>query len=261
MASDSYKPLADKAHAEVKAFVRLSRRNPWLAIALLCCVVGWGVFPLVGWFNRGAKIDELKNEVGLKSARIQELETQLTPFKTIAFDRFSKADAEALKRLAETIISLQNDYSNQFATIESLRVQLERVRKTSQKRGELLTANSHLVLADLKKMKPRRVACSVVPGDGETVDFAKTLLAMFSLAGWESVNVVNQMQIDEFNEQFIGVTVYVPGSNKNHQDCIAIHRLLTSIGIQCRIGQVDNYFDKPYDPEKEILLNLGRIDR
>jgi len=261
MAANEYQPLADKAQAEVSGFVRLWRRQKWLAILLLCGVVGWGFFPLVAWFHRGEKITDLEKEIGSKSAKIQELETQLTPFKTLALERFSKADTEALQKLAATIISLQTDYSNNIATIESLRSQLEQVRKSGQKRSQILTENSQLVVGTLKGIKARKIACSIIPGDAETIDFAKSLLNAFAIAGWETVNTVNKMQLDEFNEQFVGVTVFVSSKNEKYPDCLQIQQLLSSIGIQCRVQRVDVYFDKPYDPENQILLNIGRIDR
>lgn len=42
----------------------------------------------------------LKQDLGKAAARIQELEFQLTPYRMLALERFGKADAETLRKLA-----------------------------------------------------------------------------------------------------------------------------------------------------------------
>jgi hypothetical protein len=50
--------------------------------------------------------DNLQREVNQKTVEIQRLETLLTPFRTIAVQRFAGPDNEALKKLADQIVAL-----------------------------------------------------------------------------------------------------------------------------------------------------------
>jgi hypothetical protein len=53
------------------------------------------------------KIDQLEEENSDKTAEIQRLETQLTPFRTIALEKYTGSEQEALKRLAEELEDLK----------------------------------------------------------------------------------------------------------------------------------------------------------
>jgi len=53
------------------------------------------------------KIDQLEKENSNKTAEIQRLETQLTPFRTIALEKYTGSEQEALKKLAEEFENLK----------------------------------------------------------------------------------------------------------------------------------------------------------
>lgn len=55
------------------------------------------------------KINNLENERSQKISEIQRLETQLTPFKTIALEKFTGDENQRLQKLAQEIRTLRHD--------------------------------------------------------------------------------------------------------------------------------------------------------
>lgn len=67
---------------------------------------------------------ELKDDLKSKNAEIQRLETLLTPFRTIALERYTAPEAEALSKLAEQINQLQSNDELKSQRIRELESQL-----------------------------------------------------------------------------------------------------------------------------------------
>jgi hypothetical protein len=63
--------------------------------------------------------------------KVHDLELEVLPFRNLAVQQFNAADAESLKKLAESMTTLHNDYSNQLETINNLRDQIEQLRKAN----------------------------------------------------------------------------------------------------------------------------------
>jgi len=91
------------------------------------------------------KIDQLENDNSAKTAEIQRLETQLTPFRTIAIEKFTGSEQEALRQLANELEILKNfvdpykkDISYAIADIEVIIKSDERLNTTYADRGGLL---------------------------------------------------------------------------------------------------------------------------
>lgn len=59
--------------------------------------------------NKEKLINELNQQLSQKHSEIQHLETQLTPFKTIALEKFTGDENERLRKLAQEIENLQKD--------------------------------------------------------------------------------------------------------------------------------------------------------
>src|SRR5436190_14990140 len=59
------------------------------------------------WSRHAKENSALKQDLDKAAAKVQELEFELTPFRTLALEKFSRADAETLKKLAEQMTSLQ----------------------------------------------------------------------------------------------------------------------------------------------------------
>lgn len=66
-----------------------------------------------------------------QSAEIQRLETQLTPFRTIALEKFAGPEGEALKQLAERITTIDESLANAKKELEKTKQEL--VQKTSDR--------------------------------------------------------------------------------------------------------------------------------
>jgi hypothetical protein len=91
------------------------------------------------------KIDKLEKENSDKTAEIQRLETQLTPFKTIALEKYTGPEQEALNKLAHEIEKLKNyvdplkkPISYAVADVEVIVKSDEQVNTTYMDRGGLL---------------------------------------------------------------------------------------------------------------------------
>ncbi len=61
-------------------------------------------------------IADLKEGLRNKDSEIQRLETQLTPFKTIALEKYTGSEQERLQKLAERIQELENPLKKTIAS-------------------------------------------------------------------------------------------------------------------------------------------------
>jgi hypothetical protein len=95
-------------------------KQKWYKKASVQTALVYGVFLLIGialpyFFKVPALENEIKNlskECSDKSDEIQRLETQLTPFKTVALEYYPGPEAEALSKLALKISEIENSISN-----------------------------------------------------------------------------------------------------------------------------------------------------
>ncbi len=59
---DDHKPWADRLNDEVEAFFRLWKNRRWLAVVFIVTVLAVCAFSIVGWVQRGNKINELESK-------------------------------------------------------------------------------------------------------------------------------------------------------------------------------------------------------
>jgi prefoldin subunit 5 len=64
--------------------------------------------------------ENLKQSLQTKEAEIQRLETLLTPFRTIALERYTAPESEALRKLASDMNRVQQDLQDKSDTIKTL---------------------------------------------------------------------------------------------------------------------------------------------
>jgi prefoldin subunit 5 len=64
-------------------------------------------------------VSNLKEELKNKNSEIQRLETQLTPFKTIALEKYTGTEQERLNKLSERIKELENPLNKPIASAEA----------------------------------------------------------------------------------------------------------------------------------------------
>ncbi len=112
------------------------------------------------------KIAQLEKENFDKTAEIQRLETQLTPFKTIALEKYTGPEQEALRKLADELEKLKNyvdplkkPISYAVADIEVIVKSDEQINTTYMDRGGLLVFvknNQSLLLVSDTKSRARQ---------------------------------------------------------------------------------------------------------
>lgn len=146
----------------------------WYQKASVQTAVVSGIFLLIGIaipyvFKVPAlenKIAQLEKENFDKTAEIQRLETQLTPFKTIALEKYTGPEQEALRKLADELEKLKNyvdplkkPISYAVADIEVIVKSDEQINTTYMDRGGLLVFvknNQSLLLVSDTKSRARQ---------------------------------------------------------------------------------------------------------
>ena len=85
----------------------------------------------VGHQRSALKLDNetLEREVTNKTAEIQRLETLLTPFRTIALEKYTGNEKEALRKLAEYVIALQEKDAEQTKRIKELQKEVDHAKE------------------------------------------------------------------------------------------------------------------------------------
>lgn len=72
-------------------------------------------------------------------AKVHDLKLEVLPFRNLAVQQFNKADAEGLKKLAESMATLHKDYSAQLATINNLHTQIDQLKKANDETAAKLS--------------------------------------------------------------------------------------------------------------------------
>jgi hypothetical protein len=150
----------------------------WYQKASVQTAIVSGVFFLIGvaipYFFKipilENKIDLLEKDNSDKTAEIQRLETQLTPFKTIALEKYTGSEQEALQQLAHDIQEIQN--------------KANKLEKQIQKRS-ISNDQKEILLSRLKAANNKKILITAIMGDQEALQFAHILKDIFIEAGWE----------------------------------------------------------------------------
>jgi hypothetical protein len=119
-------------------FGSLKKIHPGVQAAIIA-----GIFSLIGiWYGSQIKSAKLQSKVtdlegtiserDLKirsqSSEIQRLETLLTPFRTIALEKFTGPEKESLNELAEYITNLQKKYNEQTEKLDSIQKEVAKTK-------------------------------------------------------------------------------------------------------------------------------------
>jgi hypothetical protein len=106
------KSLIGKVEQNLVDLARVWRKKPWLFwILVFAFVVIAGLYI----FDKLWGIPALNKKIEEQRGQIQLLETQLTPFRTIALERFTGTEAQALAKLAFQL----NDLESTVAAIQN----------------------------------------------------------------------------------------------------------------------------------------------
>ena len=103
------------------------------------------------WFAK--ENGDLKSQITTKNSRIQELEIELLPFRTLAIQKFDKADADTMKSLADTMATLQSEYSKAVLKIADQQNQIEALRMKTSPRA--ITPEQKISLLQLFQDAPK----------------------------------------------------------------------------------------------------------
>jgi len=91
-------------------------------------LIGAGVALLIAI---GGCVSVYSENSRLKS-KVHDLELEVLPFRNLAVQQFNKADADSLKKLAESMAALHKSYSNELEKVNALRSQVEELKKANE---------------------------------------------------------------------------------------------------------------------------------
>lgn len=114
-------PLAERAEREVDALKTLWKKRPFLFSIIILVLIILMVFFI---YDRFLGIPKLKEIIQEKDKEIQRLETQLTPFRTIALERYPGNEAEALERLSKEVSDLDAKLEASIKKINSFEAEV-----------------------------------------------------------------------------------------------------------------------------------------
>ena len=102
----------------------------------LVTTIGLIVITIITIYNQRSELkrnnDKMKEEINEKTAEIQRLETLLTPFRTIALEKYAGPEREALLKLAAKIQSLEEADLFKTQRIAELEIALQKTAKLAE---------------------------------------------------------------------------------------------------------------------------------
>jgi len=225
--------------------------SPQVKAALITAVVAivLAVVPFVVCLNENSR---LKREDAAKANKIQELEFELTPFRTLAVAQYSRADADTLKKLAETMAALQKDYFDSLATVTSLRTQLESLQAKMAPRS-LSPEQQAILQKKLSAFSGQAFTIITYQDDRETLDLSNTLYRVLLSSKWTYVNTHSFLGFFLIAGVEIGVA---PSRAKDFEGVAnALASALTTQGITASV-KMNQGQDK--DHPDLIMIRVGK---
>ena len=162
------------------------------------------------------EILKLEKEILKKNDEIQRLETLLTPFRTIALEKYTGTEEEALQKLKDHINALEKKtimIENKMLprTISSLQIQS--------------------IGNQLKPIKNIKVKFVIMASDSEIEDLKNQFKQIFAIAEWKVIKVEYAMAIP-----FKGLTIFT--SDRPANDAVkTLYLALKTIGIEPEVTQ------------------------
>jgi len=229
-------------------------------------VIVAGVFGIFGtWFGYHLQSTGLNQEVSSlkekveqqdaiirnKTQEIQRLETQLMPFRTIAIQKFTGDDKEAMHKLADYVISLQERVAEQTRRISELREQVGQAKKLSEKINEnsrprtLSEQTSQFIISYLQQDPKIKVEIGAYVNNTEAFGLANQIKALFESAGYKFDRIVPFMQ--SIPQKGIAIKLKkppTPGIDK------AIAKLLQSQGQSPNVQKLDD------DAKSDMVIHV-----
>lgn len=197
--------------------------SPQVKAALISAFVSL-VLALITITSYLVENSRLKREISSTTSKVQELELELTPFRTLAIQKFSSADPAAMRQLANAMTRLQNDYSHALDSITQLNSQVETLRTTAVPRS-LTPEQEKQLVRTLSKVVGVPVVIVSRMSDGESMDYGNQFGECIQKAGWEVS--FNKLSLNDFKGVWVG---YI-GTNSEPTTLTALVTSLTEIGV------------------------------
>ncbi len=214
----------EKIKGKVKGF------SPQVKAALITVSVTVAIAliaSIAGWISASSENSRLKREV-------HDLELELIPFRNLAVQQFNKADAQSLKKLAESMAALQKDYSEQLKKTEGLQAEIEQLRQSNERTGQVVKQLQRTIPAEQREDFVKKLA--LLPKahiflecrsfSSEAQHFAKELLEAFKKSGFETEGNFSEHEMGSYGER-----IQVNGIGSQPACAGTIQKLLNGFGF------------------------------
>lgn len=172
---------------------------------------------------------QLKHESDLQIAEIQRLETLLAPFRTIALQRYTDPEPEALRKLAHRISELESSVAPRFV---------------SEQQTEAL-------ISTLKQIPHGGIYIVSRIMDGEAKDYAEEIGAIMKRAGWD-IRYSPMLTDDTIG---FGVCSYLAAEKLPGHD--TIREVFVRSGIECKDIKIKEK-SIPVPDSPSVIIVVGR---
>jgi len=178
-----------------------------------------------------SKIDRLEKENSDKTNEIQRLETQLTPFKTIALEKYTGSEQEALEKLAEDV-----------KTLEEKALFIEKALMP-----RVLSSEQISIIAErINKIKNTKIHFLLIASDPEAESFRNQLRKALEKGGW----TIEKSETSVIGA-FVGVTLFASHDPPN-EAVTALYLSLKEFGFDPWLLKDENL------PENVIGIKIGK---
>jgi hypothetical protein len=204
-------------------------------VALVSGLVAIIIAGVTIWHQRSDLKDENERLVRLtqaQSAEIQRLETLLTPFRTIALEKYAGPEGEALKQLAERITSIDESLANAKRELEKTKQEL--VQKTSDRK---LTEDQKQRLRLSLKGVTGQVIIKADFADSEAQMFANQIKQVLLKTDIEILENVNTEIISLYAR---GIQVLLNDTKNPPPHALPILKAFKTIGLKAKGGKAKN---------------------
>ena len=201
-------------------------------VAMVSGIVALIVTAATIWHQRSELRQENKRLISLtreQTVDIQRLETLLTPFRTIALEKFTGPEGKALQQLAERITTIDESLANAKKELESTKQELS--RKTSDRS---LTKKQKQILKSSLDGVSGQVIIKADFADSEAQMFANQIKGVLKDTDLEIIEKVNTEIISLYAK---GTRMLVNDIQNPPPHALPILKAFQEIGIDVRASR------------------------
>ena len=183
------------------------------------------------------RLNQLSSE---QSTEIQRLETLLTPFRTIALEKYTGTEAEALQQLANRIAFIEKEAAEARVALKEAQDRLSDIQEMRRLPKEKADRISQLLKSDIFKASPDIVLRVGSVSDTEAYIYAMDFLTLFKDCGIKIYPTPMGRfpnDIVQLKPHDIGLVLEVNDVNNPIQAFVELVKLMVSLDIPIRVGQ------------------------